>query len=322
MTSEIVQYKADNGQEISISEQDVRDLLAAGGNKTDNVTPQEIKAFIRLCQSQRLNPFTKDAYIVKYGDAPAAIVVGIGAFVKRAKRNPKYQGHEAGISILGQDGKLHRREGSMLLQGERLVGGWCKVYIDGYVKPAFDEVSFSEYNAPDKYGKNGWSKIPATMIRKVALCHALREAFPEDLGGLYGAEEMDQAQNTMQEQQEAVIESVETIEQAEPPQQQASDPRAALWEEAAAVKQEAMALGAHEQGINDWMEANILNPDLTPKPKNAYTADDIAKLIDHLKRNIVDLQYLQQQNQPQPQEAHEAAEYAEYEELADNDIIF
>lgn len=319
MTSEIVQYKADNGQEISVSEQDVRDLLAAGGNKTDNVTHQEIKAFIRLCQSQRLNPFTKDAYIVKYGDAPAAIVVGVGAFVKRAKRNPKYQGHEAGISILGQDGKLHRREGSLLLQGERLVGGWCKVYVDGYVKPAFDEVSFSEYNAPDKYGKNGWAKMPATMIRKVALCHTLREAFPEDLGGLYGAEEMDQAR-AVQEPQEAVTESVDTVEQIEQPQQQASDPRAALWEEAAAAKQEAMALGAHEQGINDWMDANILNPDLTPKPKNAYTADDIMKLIDHLKRNIVDLQYLQQQNQTQ--ETHEAAEYAEYEELADNDITF
>lgn len=322
MTNAIVQYKADNGQEISISEQDVRDLLAASGNKTDNVTAQEIKTFARLCQSQRLNPFTRDAYLIKYGDSPATIVAGKDAFVKRATRNPKYQGHKAGITVIGQDGKLHKRAGSMLLQSEQLVGGWCEVYVNGYAVPIFDEVSFSEYNAPDKYGKNGWAKMPATMIRKVALCHALREAFPEDLGGLYGAEEMNQAQNTVQEPQEAVIESVETVEQVEQPQQQASDPRAQLWAEAAALKKEAIALGAQEQGINDWMDANILNPDLAPKPKNAYTADDIAKLIDHLKHNIVDLQYLQQQNQQQPQETHEAAEYAEYEELADNDISF
>ena len=35
-----------------------------------------------------------------------------------------------------------------------------------------------------------WSRKPATMIRKVALTQALREAFPEDLGGMYASEEM------------------------------------------------------------------------------------------------------------------------------------
>ena len=35
-----------------------------------------------------------------------------------------------------------------------------------------------------------WSKKPATMIRKVALVQALREAFPANLGGMYAAEEV------------------------------------------------------------------------------------------------------------------------------------
>ena len=35
-----------------------------------------------------------------------------------------------------------------------------------------------------------WSKKPATMIRKVALVQALREAFPEDFGGMYSQEEV------------------------------------------------------------------------------------------------------------------------------------
>ena len=34
-----------------------------------------------------------------------------------------------------------------------------------------------------------WTKRPATMIRKVALVQALREAFPETLGAMYAAEE-------------------------------------------------------------------------------------------------------------------------------------
>ena len=36
-----------------------------------------------------------------------------------------------------------------------------------------------------------WSKKPGTMIRKVALCQALREAFPQTLGGMYDLAEVD-----------------------------------------------------------------------------------------------------------------------------------
>ena len=177
-TTEIVSYKADNGQDIEVTEQDIRDLMAANGNDVRNVTPQEIKTYLRLCQAQRLNPFTKDAYIVKYGTSPATIITGKDTFVKRATRNKKYRGHEAGITIMRKvkrdqnspvEMRIDRREGAMLLEGEILIGGWCKVYLDGYACPIFDEVSYSEYAAPDKYGKNGWSKMPATMIRKVAL---------------------------------------------------------------------------------------------------------------------------------------------------------
>ncbi len=187
MSSEIVKYDLDNGQAIEVTEQDVRDLLSAGGQAAGNVTANEIKAFLRLCQAQRLNPFTKDAYIVKYGNNPATIITGKEAFTKRAYRNPKFRGMEAGVTVIGRDGRLDRREGSLILDGEKLVGGWCRVYVDGYERPMSDEVSFGEYNT----GKSNWARIPATMIRKVAITHALREAFPEDLGGLYGEEEMD-----------------------------------------------------------------------------------------------------------------------------------
>lgn len=221
MSSEIVQYQADNGQEITVTEQDVRDLMAANGTTTSNVTAQEIKTYLRLCQAQRLNPFTKDAYLVKYGTNPATIIAGKETFTKRAQRNPKFRGFEAGITVIGTDGKLHRREGSMLLGGEAIVGGWCKVYIEGYEAPMYDEVSFSEYNI----GKSNWLKIPATMIRKVAICHALREAFPEDLGGLYGAEEMNQAapqQSYEEPAPQAPAAGAETVQ--EPPEPPAPKP--------------------------------------------------------------------------------------------------
>lgn len=328
MSSEIVEYKADNGQDIRVTEQDVRDLMAANGNAMENVTSQEVKMFLRLCQSQRLNPFTKDAYIVKYGNQPASVIAGKDAFVKRATRNKKYRGHEAGITVIGTDGKMHRREGSMLLKGETLVGGWAKVYLEGYECPIFEEVALSEYSAPDKYGKNGWSKMPATMIRKVALCHALREAFPEDLGGLYGAEEMDQARQQEQaapqpQEEEAVEYIVEDVVEEQPAPQPQEDPRKALWQQVADQKRQAIELGTKEEGITSWMADSILNPDGSPKAINMYTAEDIVKLSDFLAVNIRNHQELAAQQAEQDGYAADA-EYEECAEpdLADHDIPF
>ncbi len=307
MSSEIVRYKADNGQDIEVTEQDVRDLMAANGNAMENVTSQEVKMFLRLCQSQRLNPFTRDAYIVKYGNQPASVIAGKDAFVKRATRNKRYRGHEAGITVLrrvnkngGVQSVIDRREGSMMLSGEELVGGWAKVHLEGYECPIFEEVALSEYAAPDKYGKNGWSRMPATMIRKVALCHALREAFPEDLGGLYGAEEMDQARS----------------EEPQPSRRQEIDPRKPLWEEVAELKAQALALGTNEEGITSWLAANITNPDGSPKQTRCYTAGEVARLRDFLAMNIA--------NHEQLADAEPEYEEAEYVEpvLADNDIPF
>lgn len=322
MTSEIVRYKADNGQDIEVTEQDVRDLMAANGNAMENVTSQEVKMFLRLCQSQRLNPFTRDAYIVKYGNQPASVIAGKDAFVKRATRNKKYRGHEAGITVIGTDGKMHRRERSMLLTGETLVGGWAKVYLDGYECPIFEEVALSEYSAPDRYGKNGWSKMPATMIRKVALCHALREAFPEDLGGLYGAEEMDQArreepQPSQQQEDELEVIVEDVPAEPQPSQQQEEDPRKFLWAEVADLKAQALALGTNEGGITSWLAVNITNPDGSPKQTRYYTAEEIIKLRDFLAMNIANHEQLADQ---EPEYVEEGS-YIE-QDLADHDIPF
>ena len=55
-----------------------------------------------------------------------------------------------------------------------------------------------------------WQKMPATMIRKVALVQALREAIPEEFGGLYSPEEMPIDDSTLDSTPvnvEAVIEN-------------------------------------------------------------------------------------------------------------------
>lgn len=182
----LAEYKADNGNEIKLTDQTIRNYLC------DNpaVTDKEVMLFAALCKGQNLDPFNRDAYLVKYKDSPAQIITSQDVFVKRAQRNPKFRGFQAGVTVIDPSGQLVQREGSLVVQGDVLVGGWCKVYVEGYEHPMYDEVSFDEYST----GRSMWRPAPlgkpATMIRKVAKAHALREAFPSDFQGLYCQEEM------------------------------------------------------------------------------------------------------------------------------------
>ena len=187
--SQVIEYQC--GEEIvKISPSIIRNYLVSGNG---NVTDQEVGMFLNLCRFQHLNPFLREAYLIKYGNQPATIAVGKEAITKRAMRNPAYEGQQAGVVVQNPDtGEIEYRNGSLVLKGETLVGGWAKVYVKGYQVPIEAVVSFDEYVGLKNDGTvNGqWSKKPATMIRKVALMQALREAFPADLGGMYATEEV------------------------------------------------------------------------------------------------------------------------------------
>lgn len=187
--SKVVEYKC--GEEmVKLSPNIIRRYLVNGNG---NVTDQELVMFLNLCRFQHLNPFLREAYLIKFGNQPAAIVTGKDAITKRAMRNSKYAGQQAGVVIFHEEsGELEYRTGSLMMPGETLVGGWAKVYVKGYDVPIEAAVSLQEYIGTKNDGTvNGqWAKKPATMIRKVALVQALREAFPEDLGGMYASEEM------------------------------------------------------------------------------------------------------------------------------------
>lgn len=177
------------GQMVKISPAMIRKYLVNGNGA---VTDQEVMMFLSLCKFQKLNPFLKEAYLIKYGSQPATIVTGKEAFMKRAMRNPNYAGYEAGVVIsFPETGQLENRVGTIVLDGEDLVGGWATVYVKGWEHPLTLTVSFEEYCQKKNDGTpmSNWATKPATMIRKVALVQALREAFPEDLGGMYTAEE-------------------------------------------------------------------------------------------------------------------------------------
>jgi len=155
-------------------------------------TDQEAFMFLQLCRIQGLNPFLREAYLIKYGDEPAMMVTGKETFTKRADKLQQYNGFRAGIIVLDNTKKLVYREGSFVIAGEKLLGGWAEVYRKDRGIPFRNEVSLAEYERRKKDGTlmQNWKMMPATMIRKVALVQSLREAFPNEFGGLYSPEEM------------------------------------------------------------------------------------------------------------------------------------
>lgn len=177
-------YKV-GGNDVTLSPTTVKKFLVSG--RSELVTAQEVVLFINLCKYQQLNPFLREAYLIKYSEGEIAqMVIGKSAFEARADRDERYHGYKAGVVVVKQDESIEYRPGTLTLPNEQLVGGWCDVYVDGYKEPVHSSVSLAEYNT----GKSIWKTKPGTMIRKVAKAQALREAFPNAFSGLYTAEEL------------------------------------------------------------------------------------------------------------------------------------
>jgi len=155
-------------------------------------TDQEAYMFMQLCQAQGLNPFLREAYLIKYGDEAATIITGKETFTKRADALPQYDGFKAGIIVVDNSKQCQYREGSFLAPGETLLGGWAEVFRKDRSHSFRNEVSITEYERRKKDGSlmSNWKNMPATMIRKVPLVQSLREAFPDEFGGMYSPEEM------------------------------------------------------------------------------------------------------------------------------------
>lgn len=214
-TESVTEFQVGNDK-VTLSPSIVRNYLT-NGNGT--VTDQEVNYFVHLCRGQGLNPFLKEIYLIKFGQQPATFVVSKEAFLKRAEANSQYDGAESGIIVLNKDGELIERKGGFFLKdSEQVVGGWAKVYRKDRKYPSDVQVTFEEYAGRTKDGNlnSNWANRPATMIKKVALVQALREAFPNDLNNLYTEEEQGDIQMP--------IVDTTPIEQPKPVQQNFQQP--------------------------------------------------------------------------------------------------
>lgn len=203
----VVKFEVE-GQEIKLTPKIVQEYIVGSDVP---ITNQEFKLFTELCKVRKLNPFLREAYLIKYkAGSPAQLVVGKDAILKRAVLNPNYDGMECGIIIQKEDGTVEERQGTFRLGNEQLVGGWARVYRKDWTHPTYSSVSFNEVAQKTGQGQlnSNWGNKGATMVEKVAKVRALRETFVEDLAGMYEAEEMQQ-----EIQQESPIEVQAEIEE-------------------------------------------------------------------------------------------------------------
>ncbi|MDG3099651.1 phage recombination protein Bet [Streptococcus suis] len=150
------------------------------------LSEKQVGQALSLIKGRNLNPLANEVYIVAYknnktGGVEFSLIVSKEAFLKRAAQSPNYEGFEAGVVVIDENGIQTERKGSLILPTDKLVGGWARVYRKNFKVPVEIYLSLAEYNK----GKSTWNSMPATMIRKTALVNALREAFPEDLGNMY-----------------------------------------------------------------------------------------------------------------------------------------
>ena len=89
-----------NGEKVTLDPQMVKDYLVSGGGI---VSDQEVIMFLSMCKFQHLNPFLREAYLIKYGNSPATMVVGKDTFLKRARRQSDFKGLQAGIIVRTSD---------------------------------------------------------------------------------------------------------------------------------------------------------------------------------------------------------------------------
>lgn len=148
--------------------------------------------FMMMCSAMKLNPFTRDAYLVGYdtqGGAKFSLITAHVALTKRAEASVDYQGMQSGIILQDGDGKITEREGDFCTIEEipQVVGGWARVFRkdrkDTYRRLAIHQ---RKPNYPTQFWEGGKA---AEQICKCAEAAALRDTFPTLLGGLYhGAE--------------------------------------------------------------------------------------------------------------------------------------
>jgi phage recombination protein Bet len=164
----------------------------------DTVTPGDLKVFLSYAQRTGLDPFARQIYLIgrrqRQDDGTWrkkwAIQVGIDGFRIVAKRSGKYRG-QTPAEWCGPDGQWR----DVWLEDGPPAAARAGVLHADFDQPLYAVATWTQYAAINTKGEvtGLWPKMGPLMLHKCAEALALRRAFPNDLSGIFIAEEMEQA---------------------------------------------------------------------------------------------------------------------------------
>lgn len=164
----------------------LRNSICKGASDT------EIAFFVEISTSLNLDPFLKEVYFFKQGNAPI-IGIGINGYRKIAERTGRYSPGKSNEYGFNKDGRCI--SATAYVKKQTMDGTWHEVSATCFM---------------DEFPKAAKSLMPMHKLGVNAESHALRKAFPDALNGTYTKEELETTEGI-----EEIKNSTKTIDMPE-----------------------------------------------------------------------------------------------------------